>query len=120
MSSMDFPASYKPKSDLLKAVTVSTALLGGAAIINHSWVAENQNLAMVAVFTAGYMGIVFEEFLAFNKSGVALLMAVSLWVILSLGVKPSKPLLSPSLFSFQAFQKFSRKCRVSRKSAWCS
>jgi hypothetical protein len=81
---------------------------------------EFQNLAMVAVFTAGYMGIVFEEFLAFNKSGVALLMAVSLWVILSLGVKPSKPLLSPSLFSFQAFQKFSRKCRVSRKSAWCS
>jgi hypothetical protein len=78
---------------------------------------EFQNLAMVAVFTAGYMGIVFEEFLAFNKSGVALLMAVSLWVILSLGVKPSKLLLSPSLFSFQAFQKFSRKCRVSRKSA---
>jgi len=85
MSSMDFQDSYKPKSDLLKAVSVSTALLGGAAIINHSWVAENQNLAMVAVFTAGYLGIVFEEFLAFNKSGVALLMAVSLWVILSLG-----------------------------------
>jgi hypothetical protein len=42
MSSMDFQASYKPKSDLLKAVSVSTALLGGAAIINHSWVAENQ------------------------------------------------------------------------------
>jgi hypothetical protein len=59
---------------------------------------------MVAVFTAGYMGIVFEEFLAFNKSGVALLMAVSLWVILSLGVKPSKLLLSPSLFSSRLFK----------------
>lgn len=42
---------------------------------------------MVLVFVVGYMGIVFEEALAFNKSGVALLMAVSLWVIRSLGVR---------------------------------
>ncbi len=41
---------------------------------------------MIVVFLIGYMGIVFEESVAFNKSGVALLMAVSLWVIRSLGV----------------------------------
>lgn len=42
---------------------------------------------MAIVFVAGYAGIVFEESLAFNKSGVGLLMAVSLWVIRSLGVR---------------------------------
>ena len=41
---------------------------------------------MSIVFALGYMGIVFEEFLAFNKSGVALLMAVTLWTIRSIGV----------------------------------
>ena len=45
-----------------------------------------QNLAMSVVFVLGYMGIIFEEFLAFNKSGVGLLMAVTLWVIRSIGV----------------------------------
>jgi hypothetical protein len=54
--------------------------------INHSWVAANQDLAMVLVFALGYAGIIFEESLAFNKSGVGLLMAVSLWVIRSIGV----------------------------------
>ncbi|XLU19699.1 hypothetical protein S245_055765, partial [Arachis hypogaea] len=33
----------------------------------------------------GYVGIIFEESLAFNKSGVGLLMAVSLWTIKSIG-----------------------------------
>ena len=41
---------------------------------------------MVLVFAIGYAGIIFEESLAFNKSGVALLMAVCLWVIRSIGV----------------------------------
>jgi len=54
--------------------------------INHSWVAANQDLAMVLVFALGYAGIIFKESLAFNKSGVGLLMAVSLWVIRSIGV----------------------------------
>lgn len=77
---------------------------------------EFQNLAMVAVFTAGYLGIVFEEFLAFNKSGVALLMAVSLWVILSLGVKPSKLLLRPSLSKIlQKVQSLQKVCRLKLK-----
>jgi hypothetical protein len=41
---------------------------------------------MALVFAIGYVGIVFEESLAFNKSGVGLLMAVCLWVIRSIGV----------------------------------
>lgn len=41
---------------------------------------------MSLVFALGYCGIVFEEFLVYNKSGVALLMAVTLWVIRSIGV----------------------------------
>lgn len=42
---------------------------------------------MALLFAIGYAGIVFEESLAFNKSGVGLLMAVSLWVIRSIGVR---------------------------------
>ena len=45
-----------------------------------------QDIAMVLVFALGYAGIIFEESLAFNKSGVGLLMAVCLWVIRSIGV----------------------------------
>ncbi|KAG2401317.1 Sodium/proton antiporter [Vigna angularis] len=43
------------------------------------------DLAMALVFVIGYVVIIFEEYLAFNKSGVGLLMAVSLWVIRSIG-----------------------------------
>uniref|UniRef100_A0A0D6R2A7 Citrate transporter-like domain-containing protein n=1 Tax=Araucaria cunninghamii TaxID=56994 RepID=A0A0D6R2A7_ARACU len=85
MSSLDYEANYKPKTDLLKALTIFASVSVGAAAINHSWVAENQDLAMVLVFALGYAGIIFEESLAFNKSGVGLLMAVSLWVIRSIG-----------------------------------
>lgn len=46
-----------------------------------------QDIAMALLFGVGYMGIIFEESLAFNKSGVGLLMAVSLWVIRSIGVR---------------------------------
>lgn len=42
---------------------------------------------MVLLFSIGYAGIIFEESLAFNKSGVGLLMAVGLWVIRSIGVR---------------------------------
>ncbi|CAL9075447.1 unnamed protein product [Musa textilis] len=85
VSSQDFEASYQPKTDLLKALTILATALAGAAAINHSWVAANQDLALVLVFVIGYAGIVFEESLAFNKSGVGLLMAVCLWVIRSIG-----------------------------------
>nr|ACN78492.1 putative Na+/H+ antiporter [Arachis hypogaea] len=74
-SSQDFVDSYKPKTDLLKAVAVFAAAATGAVAINHSWVAANQDLAMALLFVIGYVGIIFEESLAFNKSGVGLLMA---------------------------------------------
>ncbi|XP_020103183.1 sodium/proton antiporter 1 [Ananas comosus] len=85
VSSQDFEENYQPKTDLLKALTILALSLSGAAAINHSWVAANQDLAMVLVFAIGYAGIIFEESLAFNKSGVGLLMAVCLWVIRSIG-----------------------------------
>nr|AQN76162.1 Na+/H+ antiporter [Populus pruinosa]AQN76164.1 Na+/H+ antiporter [Populus pruinosa] len=84
-SSQDFEANYQPRTDLVKALAVFGAAATGAVAINHSWVAANQDLAMALLFGIGYAGIIFEEFLAFNKSGVGLLMAVSLWVIRSIG-----------------------------------
>ncbi|KAL6600466.1 hypothetical protein ACP70R_023517 [Stipagrostis hirtigluma subsp. patula] len=80
-----FQPSYKPKDDLLKAFAIMATALAGTAAINHSWVAANQDIAMSLVFALGYVGIIFEESLAFNKSGVGLLMAVCLWVIRSIG-----------------------------------
>ncbi|KAJ0984393.1 hypothetical protein J5N97_002749 [Dioscorea zingiberensis] len=85
LSSQEFEANYQPKTDLLKALIILASAFAGAAAINHSWVAANQDIAMALVFAIGYAGIIFEESLAFNKSGVALLMAVSLWVIRSIG-----------------------------------
>ncbi|CAI0557475.1 unnamed protein product [Linum tenue] len=84
-SSQEYEANYQPKTDLLKAFAVVGTALTGAAAINHSWVAANQNLAMALLFGIGYAGIIFEESLAFNKSGVGLLMAVSLWSVRSIG-----------------------------------
>ncbi|KAF5178228.1 Sodium/proton antiporter [Thalictrum thalictroides] len=85
VSSQDFGANYQPKTDLLKAFAILASAGAGAVAINHSWVAANQDLAMALVFGLGYAGIIFEESLAFNKSGVGLLMAVTLWVIRSIG-----------------------------------
>ncbi|KAF7811021.1 sodium/proton antiporter 2-like [Senna tora] len=84
-SSQDFENNNQSKTDLLKALAVFAAAATGAVAINHSWVAANQDLAMALLFGIGYAGIIFEESLAFNKSGVGLLMAVSLWVIRSIG-----------------------------------
>ncbi|KAK4758521.1 hypothetical protein SAY87_019822 [Trapa incisa] len=85
VSSEDYEANYQSKTDTLKALAIFSAAITGTVAINHSWVAENQDLAMVILFVLGYGGIIFEESLAFNKSGVGLLMAVGLWVIRSIG-----------------------------------
>ncbi|KAB1208429.1 Na(+)/H(+) antiporter NhaD [Morella rubra] len=84
-SSRDFEATYQPKTDLVKALAIFAAAAVGAIGINQSWVAANQDVAMALLFGIGYAGIIFEESLAFNKSGVGLLMAVSLWVVRSIG-----------------------------------
>ncbi|XP_040365150.1 sodium/proton antiporter 1 isoform X1 [Rosa chinensis] len=92
MSSIDFEAcnfeaNYKPKTYLLKAIAIFAAAATGtvAVAINHSWVAANQDVAMALLFGIGYAGIIFEESLAFNKSGVGLIMAVCLWTVRSIG-----------------------------------
>lgn len=46
-----------------------------------------QDVAMALLFGIGYAGIIFEESLAFNKSGVGLIMAVCLWIVRSIGVR---------------------------------
>ncbi|GJT40334.1 sodium/proton antiporter 1 [Tanacetum coccineum] len=74
-SSQDYEDTYQPKTDILKAIAIVGAAATGAVAINHSWVAANQDLAMAILFGIGYAGIIFEESLAFNKSGVGLLMA---------------------------------------------
>ncbi|XP_050146563.1 sodium/proton antiporter 1-like [Malus sylvestris] len=84
-SSEEFKARYRPKTYLLKAIAVFAAAGTGAVAIYHSWVAANQDVAMALLFGIGYVGIIFEESLAFNKSGVGLLMAVSLWAVRSIG-----------------------------------
>ncbi|GMH02851.1 hypothetical protein Nepgr_004690 [Nepenthes gracilis] len=84
-STPDLEAAYQPKTNLLKVLSIIAVALMGTAAINHCWVAANQDLAMALLFGIGYVGIIFEESLAFNKSGVGLLMAVSLWVIRSTG-----------------------------------
>ena len=69
---------------------INPALLGaslaasGAGLViagQTDLLVEFEGPAMVAVFVLGYAGIIFEESVAFNKSGVALLMAVVLWTI---------------------------------------
>ncbi|XP_021280484.1 sodium/proton antiporter 1 [Herrania umbratica] len=89
-SSVDFEATYQPKTDLLKTIAIFTAALTGTLAINLSWVASNEDVAMALLFAIGYAGIIFEESLAFNKSGIGLLMAVSLWVVRSIGVRISQ------------------------------
>ncbi|KAL5100414.1 hypothetical protein RYX36_004741 [Vicia faba] len=73
-SSQDFEDNYQPKTDFLKAVAIFAAAATGTVAINHSWVAANQDLAMALLFVIGYTGIIFEESLAFNKSGVGIIM----------------------------------------------
>ncbi|KZV56832.1 hypothetical protein F511_30495 [Dorcoceras hygrometricum] len=87
-SSEDFAANYQPKTDILKAVAILAAAGTGALAINHSWVAENQaSLWHSEIFYSIIPSWLLNEpeSLAFNKSGVGLLMAVSLWVVRSIG-----------------------------------
>lgn len=66
--------------DVYKAGGVAAALAIIAASLNTDWVAGHATSSLIAVFVIGYAGIIVEEELAFNKAGVALVMAVSLCV----------------------------------------
>ena len=83
----DFQVQQSPESqklDLYKAGGVAAALTIVAASLNTDWVASHEQIALVGIFLLGYAGIIVEEELAFNKAGVALVMAVSLWTVRSL------------------------------------
>ena len=67
--------------DLYKAIAVGTLLSVAISLLGHDWVAHHQELAMALVFGIGYVGIIIEDTVGFNKAGVALVMSVSLWVI---------------------------------------
>lgn len=73
--------SGQERSDNIKAVVIGGAIALVGAAINLEWVEAHQDLTMWLVFALGYLGIIFEESLAFNKAGVGLLMAVALWTI---------------------------------------
>jgi hypothetical protein len=70
--------------DVYKAGGVVVALAVVAACLNTDLVASHETIALVTVFVLGYAGIIVEEELAFNKAGVALVLAVSLWSVRSL------------------------------------
>lgn len=78
-------ANYSAQEDLLRATLVGGGLVVGGLGLGHDWVAANESAALCAVFLLGYAGIIFEEAVAFNKSGVALLTAVGMWTVRSFG-----------------------------------
>jgi CBS domain-containing protein len=70
------------RQDTLRALFVAGfAILGAGFLTEGTWIHEHQTLSMIATFALGYIGIVFETFLEFNKAAIALIMAVALWVI---------------------------------------
>eukprot|EP00878_Enallax_costatus_P023894 GHUV01025453.1.p1 GENE.GHUV01025453.1~~GHUV01025453.1.p1 ORF type:complete len:345 (+),score=82.83 GHUV01025453.1:289-1323(+) len=71
--------------DIYKAIAIGAAVSILAGVIDHDWVEAHQGLSMSLLFILGYVGIMVEELVGLNKAGVALLMAVSLWVIRSTG-----------------------------------
>jgi len=72
---------YDSKQDFFRATGVGLALLVVAGILDLDWVESHETISMCILFGLGYAGIIFEESVAFNKSGVALLMAAGMWTI---------------------------------------
>lgn len=70
------------KSDTARIAGVGAFVAVVAALLQHSWVLEHRDLAMTGIFVLGYAGIILEETLAFDKTGVALLMGVGVWTVL--------------------------------------
>ncbi|KAL3941516.1 MAG: hypothetical protein SGBAC_004134 [Bacillariaceae sp.] len=52
----------------------------GLFFSQSQWLHEHADLAMIAIFILGYIGIIFEEVFEFDKAAVALLMSTGLWV----------------------------------------
>ena len=69
------------QNKLIKYGTAAFSIATVAAFASQStWLHEHADIAMIGIFTMGYLGIIFEEVLEFNKAGVALLMSTGLWV----------------------------------------
>jgi Na+/H+ antiporter NhaD/arsenite permease-like protein/CBS domain-containing protein len=78
------------RQDQIRTAFVLTGAAVGVALVQGQWVHDHEYLAMIATFTLGYIGIVFETYFEFNKAGLSLLMAASLWVIFGdSGVAPA-------------------------------
>lgn len=69
------------KNDIIR-VSTSIFLIAAFAIFvsGSEWLHQHADGAMIAIFVMGYIGIIFEEILEYNKAGVALLMSTGLWV----------------------------------------
>lgn len=69
-------------SDYFRIGAVGSIVAVFAALLQHNWVQDHQNMAMTIIFVLGYIGIVLENAIAFDKTGVALLMGVGVWTVL--------------------------------------
>ena len=69
------------KDDVIR-IGAATAFLASCGIFlsQSGWLHDHAQLAMIAIFIAGYAGIIFEEVFELNKAGIALLMSTALWV----------------------------------------
>lgn len=71
----------KVKTDIIRAGTAALSFSFLALFFSRSeWLHDHADLAMIAIFVIGYIGIIFEEVFEFNKAAVALLMSTGLWV----------------------------------------
>lgn len=69
------------KTDIIRAGTAALGFSSLALFFSQSeWLHDHADLAMIAIFIIGYIGIIFEEVFEFNKAAVALLMSTGLWV----------------------------------------
>jgi Na+/H+ antiporter NhaD/arsenite permease-like protein len=69
------------KEDIIKFGTGLLSLgIVGLFFSQSQWLHEHAELAMLAIFILGYIGIIFEEVFEFDKAAVALLMSTGLWV----------------------------------------
>lgn len=80
--SIDVSSSESGPSDNVRIGGVGVIVAIFAAILQHSWIYDHRDIAMIGIFSLGYIGIILENSLAFDKTGVALLMGVAIWTVL--------------------------------------
>eukprot|EP00871_Galdieria_phlegrea_P003084 jgi/Galph1/3777/GphlegSOOS_G2393.1 len=67
------------KQNVSRSLALAVVLAAIGSLLQHSWVAEHQELALSLIFFASYVGIISEELLLLNKTAVALVASVILW-----------------------------------------